>query len=68
MQPAHLNTGDELNVEVHEGGRLTVTPIRRPVLRSDFFTKARTTKTLMRTACGLVKTFAAMIAPFSVKA
>ncbi|MGD0539592.1 MAG: AbrB/MazE/SpoVT family DNA-binding domain-containing protein [Verrucomicrobiota bacterium] len=25
---AHLRAGDELNVEVHEGGTLTLTPIR----------------------------------------
>jgi antitoxin component of MazEF toxin-antitoxin module len=32
MSMAHLKTGDELNVEVHEGGTITLTPIhpRRP--------------------------------------
>jgi antitoxin component of MazEF toxin-antitoxin module len=28
MDMAHLKTGDEVNVEVHEGGTITVTPIR----------------------------------------
>ncbi len=28
MELAHLKTGDELNVEVHEGGTITLTPIR----------------------------------------
>ena len=29
MDLAHLKTGDEVNVEVHEGGTITVTPLRR---------------------------------------
>lgn len=28
MEIAHLKVGDELNVEVHEGGTITLTPIR----------------------------------------
>ena len=28
MELAHLQPGDELNVEVHEGGTITLTPIR----------------------------------------
>jgi antitoxin component of MazEF toxin-antitoxin module len=28
MELAHLKAGDDVNVEVHEGGTLTVTPIR----------------------------------------
>jgi antitoxin component of MazEF toxin-antitoxin module len=28
MELAHLKAGDDLNVEVHEGGTLTLTPIR----------------------------------------
>jgi antitoxin component of MazEF toxin-antitoxin module len=27
MDLAHLKTGDEVNVEVHEGGTITLTPI-----------------------------------------
>ena len=28
MELAHLKPGDKLNIEVHEGGTLTLTPIR----------------------------------------
>ncbi len=28
MDLAHLKAGDELNVEVHQGGTITLTPIR----------------------------------------
>jgi len=28
MELAHLKAGDDLNVEVHDGGTLTLTPIR----------------------------------------
>jgi antitoxin component of MazEF toxin-antitoxin module len=28
MELAHLRTGDELNLEIHEGGTITLTPIR----------------------------------------
>jgi antitoxin component of MazEF toxin-antitoxin module len=28
LELAHLKVGDEVNVEVHEGGTLTITPIR----------------------------------------
>ena len=28
MEMAHLTTGDEVNVEVHEGGTITITPLR----------------------------------------
>jgi antitoxin component of MazEF toxin-antitoxin module len=28
LELAHLKPGDDLNVEVHEGGTLTLTPIR----------------------------------------
>jgi antitoxin component of MazEF toxin-antitoxin module len=28
LEMAHLRVGDEVNVEVHEGGTMTVTPIR----------------------------------------
>ena len=28
LQLAHLKAGDEVNVEVHEGGTITLTPIR----------------------------------------
>lgn len=28
LEQAHLQIGDEVNVEVHEGGTITLTPIR----------------------------------------
>ena len=28
MELAHLKTGDQLNLEVHEGGTITLTPLR----------------------------------------
>ncbi|MGJ8649030.1 MAG: AbrB/MazE/SpoVT family DNA-binding domain-containing protein [Opitutaceae bacterium] len=31
MEQAHLKEGDEVNVTVHEGGSITLTPIRRKV-------------------------------------
>ena len=54
MELAHLKTGDHLNVEVHEGGTLTLTPIRpRPsreevskVVKSTMKAYARTMKKL----------------------
>lgn len=35
MELAHLKIGDELNVEVHDGGTLTLTPIRPRPSRSE---------------------------------
>jgi antitoxin component of MazEF toxin-antitoxin module len=54
MELAHLKAGDNLNVEVHEGGTLTLTPIRpRPshqevskVIKSTMKDYARTMKKL----------------------
>jgi antitoxin component of MazEF toxin-antitoxin module len=54
MELAHLKTGDEVNVEVHEGGTITLTPIRlRPsretvskVIKSTLKDYARTMKKL----------------------
>lgn len=54
MELAHLKAGDDLNVEVHDGGTLTLTPIRpRPsrqevskVIKSTMEDYARTMKKL----------------------
>jgi antitoxin component of MazEF toxin-antitoxin module len=54
MELAHLKAGDDLNVEVHEGGTVTLTPIRpRPsrqevskVIKSTMKDYARTLKKL----------------------
>ena len=31
MELAHLKVGDELNVELHQGGTITLTPIREDI-------------------------------------
>jgi antitoxin component of MazEF toxin-antitoxin module len=54
MDLAHLKAGDEVNVEVHEGGTITLTPLRpRPspvevskVIKSTLKDYARTMKKL----------------------
>jgi len=54
LELAHLKAGDEVNLEVHEGGTLTLTPIRpRPsraeitkVIKSTMKDYARTMKKL----------------------
>jgi antitoxin component of MazEF toxin-antitoxin module len=54
MELAHLRAGDDMNVEVHEGGTLTLTPIRsrpsRPevskVIKATMKDYARTMKKL----------------------
>lgn len=54
LELAHLKAGDNVNVEVHEGGTLTLTPIRpRPsreavskVIKSTLKDYARTMKKL----------------------
>jgi len=54
LELAHLKAGDELNVEVHEGGTITLTPIRpRPsreqvtkVIKATMKDYARTMKKL----------------------
>ena len=54
MELAHLRVGDQVNVEVHEGGTITLTPLRpRPsreevseVIRKTLKDYARTMKKL----------------------
>jgi antitoxin component of MazEF toxin-antitoxin module len=54
LELAHLKTGDDLNVEVHEGGTLTLTPLRprrsrqevSKVIKSTMRDYARTMKKL----------------------
>jgi antitoxin component of MazEF toxin-antitoxin module len=54
MELAHLKAGDEVNVEVHEGGTITLTPLRpRPsreevskVIKSTMKDYSRTLKRL----------------------
>jgi len=35
MELAYLQTGDEVNVEVHEGGTITITPLRKEPSRGE---------------------------------
>lgn len=35
MEQAHLKVGDEVNVEIHEGGTITLTPMRPRPSRAD---------------------------------
>ena len=54
MELAHLKPGDDVNVEVHEGGTVTITPIRprasreqvSKVIKSTMKDYARTMKNL----------------------
>ena len=54
MELAHLKAGDEVNVEVHDGGTITLTPLRpRPsreevsrIIKSTMKDYARTMKKL----------------------
>ncbi len=54
LELAHLKAGDEVNVEVHEGGTITLTPLRpRPsraavskIIKSTMTDYARTMKKL----------------------
>lgn len=43
MELAHLRTGDEVNVEVHSGGTITITPIRPKPSRAEISTAIKQT-------------------------
>jgi antitoxin component of MazEF toxin-antitoxin module len=45
MELAHLKVGDELNVELHQGGTITLTPIRPTIEPTE---AAATAKRLIR--------------------
>lgn len=45
MELAHLKAGDEVNVEVHAGGTITLTPLRPRPSRDEI---SRTIKSTMR--------------------
>jgi antitoxin component of MazEF toxin-antitoxin module len=50
LELAHLKPGDQVNVEVHEGGTITITPVRpRPSPRDVTRTITRTMKDYRRT-------------------
>jgi antitoxin component of MazEF toxin-antitoxin module len=41
MELAHLKVGDELNVELHQGGTITLTPIRPAIEPTEAATTAK---------------------------
>jgi antitoxin component of MazEF toxin-antitoxin module len=43
MELAHLKPGDDVNVEVHEGGTITLTPIRPRPSRAEMSTVVKET-------------------------
>jgi antitoxin component of MazEF toxin-antitoxin module len=45
MDRAHLKVGDQVNVEVHEGGTITLTPLRPTLSRDEV---SRVTKATMK--------------------
>ncbi len=55
MDLAHLNTGDQVNVEVHEGGTITVTPLRPKPSRAEV---SRVLKATMTDYSGTMKKLA----------
>jgi antitoxin component of MazEF toxin-antitoxin module len=35
LELAHLKEGDEVNVEVHSGGTITIAPMKRPLIEAE---------------------------------
>ena len=55
MDLAHLKLGDELNVEIHDGGTITLTPIRPRPSRDEV---SRVIKSTMKDFAGTMKRLA----------
>ena len=55
MDMAHLKTGDQLNVEVHQGGTITLTPIRPRPSRAEV---SKIIKDTMKDYAGTMKKLA----------
>ena len=55
MDLAHLKTGDQLNVEVHQGGTITLTPIRPRPSRAEV---SKIIKETMKDYAGTMKKLA----------
>jgi antitoxin component of MazEF toxin-antitoxin module len=55
MELAHLKLGDDVNVEVHEGGTITLTPMRPRPSRQDV---ARVIKVTLKDYAGTMKKLA----------
>jgi len=52
LELTRLKAGDEVNVEVHEGGTITITPIRPQASRKDV---SRVIKKVMKDYSGTLK-------------
>ena len=55
LELAHLKAGDELNVEVHEGGTITLTPIHPRPSRTEI---SKVIKSTMKDYAGTMKKLA----------
>jgi antitoxin component of MazEF toxin-antitoxin module len=55
LELAHLKAGDELNVEVHEGGTITLTPIHPRPSRTEI---SKVIKATMKDYAGTMKKLA----------
>lgn len=53
MELAHLKAGDEMNVEVHAGGTITLTPLRPQPSRAEISKVIKST--MKRYACTMKK-------------
>jgi len=45
MELAHLSPGQEMNLEIHSGGTITLTPVRKALSRDDI---TKTIKSVMK--------------------
>ena len=52
MELAHLKPGDNLNVEVHDGGTITLTPLRRDIPKQEV---SRVIRKVMKDYAGTMK-------------
>lgn len=55
LELAHLQSGDQLNVEVHAGGTITLTPLRPRPSRAEI---SRVIKSTMKAYAGTMKKLA----------
>jgi antitoxin component of MazEF toxin-antitoxin module len=55
MELAHLSPGQEMNVEIHAGGTITLTPVRKAPSKEDI---SKTIKSVMKDYAGTMKRLA----------
>jgi antitoxin component of MazEF toxin-antitoxin module len=55
MELAHLSPGQEMNVEIHAGGTITLTPVRKAPSRDDV---SKTIQSVMKDYAGTMKRLA----------